>query len=147
LESIELEVWKFVVTEELNETSIKQLLYALHEAISGLAKVTQTLAHNKSLIGKDASKLIDAISYIKDDPLGLDDPENYILNFRKIAQLLHKFITFSLVPIIAIIFTNFIKDKKLNQDKKNSSNRRHNVYIQQNTQLLSPQDYKQYISH
>lgn len=137
LESIELEVWKFVVTEELNETSIKQLLYALHEAISGLAKVTQTLAHNKSLIGKDASKLIDAISYIKDDPLGLDDPENYILNFRKIGQLLHKFITFSLVPIIAIIFTNFIKDKKLNQDKKTAVidgimyiyNKIHNYYL------------------
>ena len=117
LESIELEVWKFALTEELNEASIRQLLYVLHEPIWALAKVTQTLANNKSLIGKDASKLINAIRHIKDDPLGLDDPENYIQNFRKIAQLLHKFITFSLVPIIAIRFKNFIKDKKLNQYK------------------------------
>ncbi len=111
--SIELDLWKFVVAAELDENSIRYLSNAFKNVIHGFTKVTQALSSNKGLIDKDASKLINVISNIKDDDFGIFDSASYVRDFRRVAWVLHKFITFGLVPIIALTFRKFIQDNKI----------------------------------
>ena len=116
--SIELDLWKFVVTKELDENSIEYLSNAFKNVIHGFTKVTQALSDNKALIDNNASKLIDVISNIEDDDFGISDPASYVRDFRKVAWVLHKFITFGLVPIIAGAFRKFIQTNKIVESTK-----------------------------
>jgi len=129
--SIELDLWKFVVTNKLDENSIEYLSNAFKNVIHGFAKVTQALSDNKALIDNDASQLINAISNIRDDDFELSDPASYVRDFRKVAWTLHKLITFSLVPIIALTFRKFIRENKIveNTEVDNIDKRYKNMEI------------------
>jgi hypothetical protein len=121
LNSIEFKIWKLAVTDTLDKENVKELLSAFRNLISGFAKVTKVLKENESCIHTNADCLINAISNIKDNNLiGSPDPEKYVHDFLTIALILHKLITFGLVPIITYTFRNFIITKKL--DKITSNN-------------------------
>jgi hypothetical protein len=113
LNSTELSMWKLAVIDKPDEKTISTLIDNFRNVIPGFARVTNVLQENKLYINNDADALINAINYGNFES---SDPEKDVQDFCEIALILHKLITFSLVPIIAVKFRNFIRAKKLDEN-------------------------------
>ena len=113
LNSTELSMWKLAVIDKPDEKTISTLIDNFRNVIPGFARVTNVLQENKLYINNDADALINAINY---GDFESSDPEKDVQDFCEIALILHKLITFSLVPIIAVKFRNFIRAKKLDEN-------------------------------
>ena len=136
LNSTELGIWKLAVIDQPDEKTISALIDAFRNVIPGFARVTNVLQENKQYINNDADALINAINY---NNFEASDPEKDVQDFCEIALILHKIITFGLVPIIAVRFRNFIRAKKLDENVNDNAdvldgimyiyNKIHNHYL------------------
>ncbi len=122
LNSIEMSIWKLAVVKELDEKNVKELLDAFKNVTPGFVRVTNALRKNENYIKHaDAESLINAISNASDELSESSDPEKDERDFVDMALMLHKLITFGLVPIIAAKFRKFIITNKLDETTNNNN--------------------------